>query len=111
MSEFEVVRSALRHAADNLERTLTSIQGPGSPDDLRARTALTSAHLGDWDAGQTLAITTDRVHNTVIGSYQEFLNDYQAAIAALRKVADNYDQAEDLTARKVRAVMRGTDKG
>jgi hypothetical protein len=111
MSEFEVVRSALRHVADNLERTLNSLQGPGSPDDLQARTALTPQHLGDWDAGRTLAITTDRVHQTVIGSYQEFLNDYQAAIAALRRVADNYDKAEDLTAQKVRAAMNGTDKG
>jgi hypothetical protein len=109
MSEFKVVRSALRHVADNLERTLNSIHGPGSPDDLRARTAITSRHLGDWDAGRALAITTDQVHQTMADCYREFLNDYQAAIAALRKVAENYDKAEDLTAQLIRAVMNGTD--
>ncbi|GAA2420038.1 hypothetical protein GCM10010191_34030 [Actinomadura vinacea] len=111
MSEVEVVRSALRQAAKNLDRTLQSFEGLGSPDDLRARAAITAQHLGDWDAGRTLAITTDQAARYLGGSYREFLDEYRAAISALLKVADTYGEAEELTAKRVRDVMSGTDEG
>jgi hypothetical protein len=111
MSEVEVVRAALRHVAKNLDRTLQSFEGAGSPDDLRTRAALTAQHLGNWDAGQTLSITTDQAYRYLGGSYREFLTEYQAAISALLKVADTYDDAEEMTEKRVRDVMSGTDEG
>ncbi|XVQ12800.1 hypothetical protein ACQP1W_09655 [Spirillospora sp. CA-255316] len=108
MSEIEVIRSALRQTARSLDRSLQSFQGEGAPDDLRARAAVTSHHLGDWDAGRTLAITTDQACRYITGCYEEFLNEYRHAISGLLRVADTYDEAEELTEQQVRAVMNGT---
>jgi hypothetical protein len=108
MSEIEVTRSALRQAAKSLDRALQSFNGPGSPNDLRSRTAITSRHLGDWDAGRTLAITTDQAGHHLGGSYRAFLDEYRQAISALLRVADCYDEAEELTEQQVRAVLNGT---
>jgi hypothetical protein len=110
MSEVEVVRAALRHVAKNLDRTLQAFEGAGSPDDLRTRAALTAQHLGNWDAGQTFTQTTDQLYRHVVGSYREFLDEYQAAISALLKVAQTYDDAEELTEQQVRAVMSGVEE-
>jgi len=111
MSEVEVARSALRHVAKNLDRSLQSFQGPGSPDDVQTRATLTAQHLGDWDAGRMLAITTDPAHRNLSGSYREFLADYQAAISALLKVAANYDDTEEMTEKRVRDILAGLDEG
>lgn len=106
-SEVEVVRSALRQAAKTLDQNLRSFSGQGTPSDLQSRGAVTAHHLGDWDAGQALAATTSLANRNISRGYEKFLGEYQAAIAALLRVASLYDDAEEMTAERVRSLIAG----
>ncbi|WUH98870.1 hypothetical protein OHR68_36065 [Spirillospora sp. NBC_00431] len=104
-SEVEVVRSALRQAAKTLDQNLRSFSGQGTPGDLQSRGVVSAQHLGDWDAGQALAASTSLANRNISLGYEKFLREYQAAIAALLRVASLYHDAEEMTAERVRSLI------
>lgn len=107
VSEVEVVREALKHAAKMLDRKLNSLSGTGTLGDLKAQGMLNSHQLGDWDAGQMLEITAKQAYEHITQGYDELLGDYEAAIGALLRVASIYDEAEGRTAEQIKAIMAG----
>jgi hypothetical protein len=81
--------------------------GEGSQGDLQAQGAVTVGHLGNWDAGQPLEVTARQAYEAIGRGYTEFVRECHAVVAALLKVADNYDGAEEEIARQIRAILAG----
>lgn len=94
----------LMKAAKMLEHNLKAFTGPGSPADLQARGLVTAQHLGDWDAGRTLAGSTGQAHRQIVQVYQDFLAEYGAVIAALRAAARTYADGEQASRHTVTRV-------
>jgi hypothetical protein len=104
--DLEVDPDKLLQAAALLESAVPGLTG--SLDDLRARGSVTAQQAGNWDAGQTLAATTQRASAGISAVYDEFVNDYVAAIELLRTTAAHYRDAEDATTGQVREVSPGS---
>jgi hypothetical protein len=105
VSEVEVVRAALRHAAKKLDSNLATFSGNGALGDVQARGRVTAGDLGDWDAGRALAATSVQAHLHFANAYSRFMNEYELAISALLKTAASYDDAEAETLKRVQALF------
>jgi uncharacterized protein YukE len=111
VSEVDVVRSALRTAAKSLDGNVRTFTGPGSLSDLQSRGAVTAQHLGNWDAGQALARTTDQAYQQLTRAYSDFMSDYRDAISALLKTAERYAETEQENLNLIRALLgKQTDR-
>jgi hypothetical protein len=85
-------------AASILEKALETLAGTGALNNVQSQGILTAAELGNWDAGQELARTTQAAHEHITAVFQDFIQQYAAAIQTLRKTAANYSGTEeDLT--------------
>jgi hypothetical protein len=105
VSEVEVVRSALRTAAKSMDRNLKTFAGAGSLSDVQSRGAVTTQHLGDWDAGQALARTTGQAYQQLTRAYSDLMSDYHDAISVLLKTAEQYDETEQENLDRIRALL------
>ncbi|MFL6054206.1 MAG: hypothetical protein ACJ72W_14990 [Actinoallomurus sp.] len=84
----------INHAASILEEALNTLAGSGALSSLQANGLVSATDLGNWDAGQALAGTTQTAHEHITSVFQDFLREYAAAAQMLRKVADHYAGVE-----------------
>ncbi|WP_433184046.1 hypothetical protein [Actinoallomurus sp. CA-150999] len=90
--------SKIGDAASILEKALETLAGTSALNNVQTHGGLTAAELGDWDAGQALAGTTQNAHEHITAVFQDFIRQYVAAIQTLRKNAAHYSGTEqDLT--------------
>jgi hypothetical protein len=82
------------HAASILEEALNALTGTGALGDLQTNGLVTAAELGNWDAGQALAGTTQAAHEHITSVFHAFMNEYAAAAQTLRKMAAHYTGTE-----------------
>ncbi|MCO6006305.1 hypothetical protein NE236_15040 [Actinoallomurus purpureus] len=86
--------SKIGHAASILEDALEALGGTGALGNVQAQGLVTAAELGNWDAGQALAGTTQAAHEHITAVFQDLIRQYAAAIQTLRKTAANYADTE-----------------
>ncbi|GAB3983200.1 hypothetical protein GCM10029978_089170 [Actinoallomurus acanthiterrae] len=86
--------SKIGHAASILEEALEALGSTGAFNKLQTDGPVTGTDLGNWDAGQALAATGQAAHDHITSVFQEFVQEYRAAVHALRKTAAHYTGTE-----------------
>ncbi|MCO5966917.1 hypothetical protein [Actinoallomurus soli] len=98
------------HAASILERALEHLSATGALDEVQTQGLLTAAELGNWDAGQTLAGTTEAAYKHISAVSRDFLTQYAAAIRLLRRTAAHYSGTEEGLAQHIRQIGGGREQ-
>lgn len=108
--EVKFDHKAMNTVADALQADLNQYEGVLQQlSDPVLGTDLSTQDLGDWDVARDLALAARKGHQATTQYLQDFLQQYQNVIGAIRKSAGNYANAEDDTATQVSQV--GVDGG
>ncbi|GAA0316780.1 hypothetical protein NE235_15300 [Actinoallomurus spadix] len=96
--------SKIGHAAAILENALENFAATGAINKLQAHGRLTAAELGNWDAGQALAGTTQAAHEHITAVAHDLILQYAAVIQLLQKTAAGYSGTEQKLAEHARQI-------
>jgi hypothetical protein len=109
--EIVVHRDALRDIYKKLQadRDLYDNGGSGDPRDFADHGLVNHSALGNYPASQGLSQSCTQAYNTIKGSYDTFLAQYQALIETIKQTVDNYQRAEDANMQTNRSA--GGDSG
>ena len=101
-TEMNKVADALQADLNRYQDVLQQLTDPATGTDLSTQ------DLGDWDVARDLALAAHKGHQATTQYLQEFLQQYQNVIGAIRKSAGNYSNAEDDTTSRVSHVQAST---
>ncbi|MFC6087168.1 hypothetical protein [Sphaerisporangium aureirubrum] len=86
------VRNLLKALEEDVER-LKGIQS-GTVQHLRTYGRVTTAHVGEWDAAQSLGLVFNQGHTAITTGYEKLVMQYEAAIAVINAAFQNIGKAE-----------------
>ena len=92
----DVHHPRVKNLIKNLEADVERLKGinAGTLQHLRVYGAVTSAHVGEWDAAQTLATTFTQGHTAVTTGYQSLITQYETTLEAIKTAFGNIENAE-----------------
>jgi hypothetical protein len=90
-TEMNKVADALQADLNQYKEVLQQLTDPTTGTDLSTR------DLGDWDVARDLALAAHKAHQGTTQYLQEFLQQYQNVINAIRRSSGNYAKAEQNT--------------